>query len=129
MKLNVDCVRDILIAVEACDFGCRLTLPALQERLPQYSAQDLHYVCLKLSEGGLLKINAVPVPAQPMSGIKSIDDLTYEGHQFLANIRKDNIWVHVKNIAAKLGTGSLTSFTQIAANVATVLIKQEFGIT
>lgn len=58
-----------------------------------------------------------------------ITDLTPEGHEFLANIRKDSVWQSTKDIAAKVGSTSLGSLTQIACSVVTELIKSHFGLT
>lgn len=60
--------------------------------------------------------------------IDKVNDITYAGHQFLANIRDDKIWKGVKGIARKIGSTSLEAFTQIASNVITELIKAQFGI-
>lgn len=128
MTLNPDCVRDVLLAMEQCEFGEYHTIASLHEDLSQYSEEELCYTCLKLSEGNLLSITSLPVQRQLIPGIKSINDLTYEGHLFLANIHKDAVWAHIKGISSKVGAHSLTALTQIAANVVTMLIKQEFGM-
>lgn len=127
--LNPDCVRDVLMAVEGCDYGERLTVKRLSEKLPDYSEEELCYTCIKLEEGGYLKLMLIHMTGTQMPGIKQIGDLTYEGHEFLSNIRKDDIWSGVKTVASKVGSTSLSALGQIAANVVTELIKAQFGIT
>lgn len=128
MQLDPDCVRDILMAVESLDFGKGMTIRALNEMLPQYATDQLEYTCLKLAEGDLIRITAIQMPGQPARGIKSVDDLTYKGHEFLANVRADNIWSGVKSVGNKIGVSSISGLTQIASSVVTALIKAHFGL-
>lgn len=122
MELNSNCVRDILIAVENCDFGERLTLDKLHTLLPSYSINTLWYTCLKLQEGGFLKLMTIHVIRQPMPTIKQIEELTYSGHEFLNTIRSDTNWGKVKNIAQKAGVFSLKALGEIAQSVASAAI-------
>ena len=43
MKLNMDCIRDILIAVESLNYGDVYTIPKLHDNLPNYSEETLDY--------------------------------------------------------------------------------------
>lgn len=128
MKLNPDCIRDILISVESMEYGTAYTLKKLCNDLPQYSTDELNYHCLKLIESDFIQADSVPIPKSYLSQITRIYDLTFSGHQFLANIRSDNIWNGVKSIGCKIGSLSLEALTQIASNVITELIKFQFGL-
>ncbi len=116
--LSPDCVRDVLLSVESCGFGERLTLDSLKAKIPEYSEEDLWYTCLKLEEGGYIDLIKVPGLRMPMPGIKEIRSLTYLGHEFLDSIREDNNWGKVKLVAKKAGTFSLSSLGEIAKEVA-----------
>lgn len=122
MRLNPDCVRDVMLAVEACDFGERMTLSALCEKLPEYNENELRYTCLKLDEGGLLDVLSIPIIRQTMPGIKSINDLTYEGHEFLETIRENKNWGKIKSVAKSAGTFSLKAISQIGQSVISAAI-------
>lgn len=122
MVLSPDCVRDVLLSVESCGFGERLTLEGLERKLPQYSEEDLWYTCLKLEEGGYLELVKVSGLRMPMPGIKEIKSLTYLGHEFLDSIREDSNWGKVKLVAKKAGTFSLSSLGEIAKEVAKAAI-------
>ena len=52
-----------------------------------------------------------------------IDDLTPEGHQFMANIRSNAIFEKTKAIGKKLGVESLCGIARIAEGVVTETIK------
>ena len=128
MKLNPDCIRDILITVESAEYGTAYTLPRLSDKLLHYSTDELNYHCLKLMEAGFIKGDSVDVAKSYIPEISRIYDLTFSGHQFLANVRSDNIWNGVKSVGLKIGSVSLEALTQIASNVVTELIKSQFGL-
>lgn len=129
MKLNPDCIRAILLTVEnACDIGKPIRLP--DERgthLKAYFDDEILYHVRQCDLSHLL----YRVRALSGNGRLSylIEDLTPEGHKFIANVRKDTIWNNTKSIAAKVGSKSLDALIQISSNVITELIKAQFGIT
>lgn len=51
MRLDIDCVRDVLMAVEQKGFGQSYTISNLHDLL-DYSSDQIEYTCLKLSEAG-----------------------------------------------------------------------------
>lgn len=128
MKLNPDCVRDVLLQVEEAGLGDHITPTSLHNALPQYSEEEVEYTCFMLGDGGYLKLMTIDFPMQSIPVVKSVEYLTYSGHEFIANIRKDTVWAGVKDIAIKIGATSLSGLSQIAANVVTELIKAQFGL-
>jgi hypothetical protein len=128
MKLNPDCIRDILITIESMEYGKAYALKKLCTELPQYSAEELNYHSIKLIEAGFLNADSVHVNNSFIPQISRIYDLTFAGHQFLANVRSDNIWNGVKSVGSKVGSVSLEALTQIASNVISELIKSQFGL-
>ncbi len=127
MKLDPDCVRSILTAVESMDYGETTTPDKLHSELPQYSVDQIEYTCLILGDGDYLDISTVSLSGFPAPQVASVNSLTYKGHEFLGNIRKDNIWEGIKKIAEKVGVTSLDSFVQISAKVVVELIKKQFS--
>ena len=117
MVLNPDCVRDVLLCVEHCGFGERMNLAKLQERLPDYTEEDLWYTCIKLEEGGYLDLMTAQYLRMPIPSIKQINDLTYSGHEFLNIIREQGTWDKVKCVAKKVGSFSLKTLSEIAQEV------------
>ncbi|NFO86494.1 DUF2513 domain-containing protein [Clostridium botulinum] len=126
MRLNPDCVRDVLLAVENNDFGLTLSLNDLHSKIPTCSKDEIHYACLKLSEGGYLNISTLPIAMQDVLGISSIEDLTFQGHEFLADIKADTNWNKTKDVAKKVGSFSLNTLKDIAAQVIAEVIKKSF---
>lgn len=144
MKLNLDCVRQILLCVEentglrkSCffvDSGLEkgevivgndpVPPPDYQSKLlEEFSNDELIYHINYCVESKLLSANS-------QLGLYQIfiADLTPKGHDFLENIRDSQVWSGIKNIATKVGSKSLESVIQIASNVITQLIKAQFGL-
>lgn len=128
MKLNPDCVRDILLAVESLPDVKHFFLfdsESISELFPRYSHEEVMYHLRQC------ELNDFLLHPSHDSNYETytVYDLTPKGHQFLANIRENKIWNGVKSIAGKIGSTSLDSIVQIASNVISELIKSQFGIT
>ena len=144
MKLNLDCVRQILLCVEentglrkSCFFidsgleeselmigNSAISPPDYQLKLlKEFDNDSLIYHINYCVESGLLSAN------EPLGLYQIfIADLSPKGHDFIENIRDNKVWSGVKNIATKIGSKSLNSVIQIATNVITQLIRAQFGI-
>lgn len=123
MILDSDCVRDVLLEVESCAFGEYLTLDDLSGRLYNHSKEELWYTCLKLEEGGFLCLTTISIPRQAMLGIKTIDALTYQGHEFIAKIRDAQQWTTVKKGVTAVRNYSLSAISSIAEGVTAAAIS------
>lgn len=54
-----------------------------------------------------------------MIGEFLIIDITYFGHEFIEQIKDDNNWKKVKDVAKKVGSSSIDILLQIATGVLT----------
>lgn len=126
MKLDLDCMRSILLEVEKQPFNHELRIKDLENLLENYSHDELEYTCLKLQEANF--INAKTVHNPYSSSVIYVLDLTYAGHQFLDEVRADNIWDKTKNVFSKIGASSVSAAAQIASAILMELIKKELGI-
>ena len=128
MKLNPDCVRDILLEVEdRTDFYERLMYCELGQkpkRWEKYDHSEILYHVRQCEHSGLI------LGAEYLEGGDCIviEDLSPAGHQFLANVRQDTIWNHTKEIAGKVGSKSLDALFQISTSVITELIRAQCGL-
>ena len=118
MKLNVDCCRSILLAVEEQELGQYFTGPMLFNKLSNYSPEDITYCCVKLDEAGLLDVLTTHTLSSRFPEVMEVKDITYYGHQFLENIHKEESWSKVKITASKVGSFSLEVLKEIAKQVA-----------
>lgn len=127
MKLNPDCVRNILLTLEESDSYQAFMMfesgtVSKCSRLTDYSLEEVLYHLKKCDEAGFL----TDVQYFPESVL--VNGLHYRGHEFLNNIRENKVWSGVKSVAGKIGTNSLQGLTQIAATTITSLIKAQFGL-
>lgn len=129
MKLSNDCIRDILIAIESMEYNSAYTVTKPQEILSGYTYEELQYHCIQLLDAQLIKANSAPVMQSYAEEISRIYDLTYSGHQFLAEIRDDNNWNKIKNVSSKIGFASLKVISAIAEGVATAAINKQLGFS
>lgn len=126
MKLNPDCIRDVLLQMENLPYQEEMDVVQLHDLLPNYSYDEIDYTVLKLHEAGFIQANI----QRYLTG--SIDivllDITYNGHQFLANIRSNSVWNSVKEVSKKVGSNSLSAISQIATSIVTEIIKSQLGL-
>lgn len=124
MRLNPDCIRDILLTVEDnTSFEDFLDFENATdyEQLSSYSTDEVLYHIKQCELSGLLtKVSWY------LGGSCLIHDLSPYGHEFLANIRSNTNWNKTKEITKKVGTTSLNAMIQIASNVISELIKNQF---
>ena len=115
MKLNPDCIRDILLLVETVsDDESELLFEAESvsfDDLSRYSAKEVRYHLLQCKKQNLIEI-----------GIEFIDrsipvfGLTPEGHRFLEAIRPASRWQRLLSAVAKdLRSAALGEIVQLAS--------------
>ena len=126
MKLNLDCMRAIMLQIEDLPFQKEISFNKLCEQLPKYSKDELSYTCIKLKEANL--INALIINADNFTQVYSLNDLTYDGHQFLADIRSDSIWNKTKSVLSELGSTSVSAAIQVAASIVQSLIAGKINL-
>lgn len=122
MKLNPDCVRDLLLVIEdTCDSNNSFDYYSNQENkiLSKYTPNELYYHFRQADLSGLLH-----QPNYDMSKNFYTMDLSPNGHEFLSNIRQDNNWNKTKGIAKEVGSFSLDALKSISTGVVTNLINQ-----
>jgi hypothetical protein len=144
MKLNLDCVRQILLCVEEntglrqycffIDSGLEEGVTMIGDTpipppdyqvnlLKKFANDELIYHINFCAEADLLSVDGSLGLYQTV-----IADLTPKGHDFLENIRDNKIWSGIKGVAEKVGSTSLDAIIQISSNVITQLIKTQFGL-
>ena len=123
MKLNQDCVRDLLLYLEKnLSYGNDVKINNLV--LKKYSQTDLIYSTEKLNEAGYLNCMISKGITPPFILVKSI---TYSGHQFLDNIRDDSIWNKAKSILKPLKSVSIEIISQTLSKVIIQYIDQQIS--
>ena len=122
MRLNPDCIRDILLYLEDkidAENDC-VSFNELVDNLGKYNRNMLYYHVNQISKHDFVD-DVMYASNEPLF----ISDLTPKGHEFLANIRSNTKWNKVKGISEKIGSTSLDAIIQISSNVITDLITQQ----
>ena len=127
--MDIECIRDILLQAEEKTFmASRRYNPTPEEKedsdknfpyIAKYESEKLFYHVNLADELGLIKVNK-------MLGGTFVNDLSAQGHLFLADIREENVWNKTKEISKQVGASSLDTVKQIAVNVVSSLISGYF---
>lgn len=98
MKLDYDCVRNILLTIESLPFDGQLDNHSA-EHLPllaDYSPKKIEYTVKRLCEAGFIPSKDIQTVLSGKVWF-SLNELTWDGHQFLDYIRNDDIWNQTKS--------------------------------
>lgn len=134
MKLNPDCIRDVLLYLEEnlkLENGHKfseISLNQLEDALPQHKKDDIFYsvynlVQIRFIEGRISDINDMKM------FFCGINNITWNGHQFLNTIRPKSVWNATKQGAEKLGIMSIHALSTISMKVAEAVITNPTVIT
>ena len=126
MKLNQDCIRDLLLYLEEnLSYQNFVTINNIS--LKDYSNSNLVYTADKLIEAGYLDcIKSRSMDEEsPTIIAKSI---TFTGHQFLDNIRDDKVFAKTKSVLSGLKSVSVEIISETASKVITNMINQQLSL-
>ena len=127
IRLNPDCVRDILLY---CEDNCTFTESAefasgapltVDGRSYEWDVLAYHLRQCELT-GYFYRAE------HDMCGTYYVADLAPVAHEFLANIRRQDNWEKVKATAAKVGSASLSALSSIAAEVIGAAVRAALGL-
>lgn len=126
MRLNPDCIRDILLV---CEDGCSPGEMYMFRYEPfewdgrSYSADETLYHLRQCDMNGYFS-----KASEDMVGNFRVFDLSPRGHEFLADIRSDNVWNKTKAASKEIGVSSLRGLASIAAQIVTAIINKYIGV-
>lgn len=127
MKLNPDCIRDILITVETfttLSEPVRFDPGFIQPPASNYPDNEVLYHVKQCELSGFFGEETHWF----LNGGCMVHYLSPTGHQFLSDIRSDNNWNKTKEIAKNVGADSLSVIKDIAAGVVSSMIQKQLGL-
>ena len=124
MKLNNDCVRDLLLYIED-KITINDSIAISQIEINKYTSEELIYTAMKLKDAGYVKGNVYKYITG--NADVCVNELTWDGHKFLDNIRDDGVWKTTKEKLSKFSSVSLSIIENVASQVITNLINQQMG--
>lgn len=136
MRLNYDCVRDVLLTLEQLlqikyDNGSfafsNVDIERLYKSMPtDYSIKDTLYSVLNLKEAGYIKASLNYGDGKLTNCF--INKITYSGNEFLDKVRPKTRWEKIKEAIKKIGTVTIPLISEISTSIVTSAIKTEFGL-
>ena len=126
MKLNPDCMRDILFYLEEylsiseeLEFE-EISMYDLAQHL-DYPIQEIDNTLVILDETGYI----ISVRNDNDDRIADLDvyRITYDGYQFIETIRPEPVWEKVKSTGKHIGSFSIDVITRVATTVLTSMIN------
>lgn len=122
MKLNPDCIRDILLAVEEVTDSSRAfrysKASPVPEQLSRYTHNEIWYHMRQCNASGLF----MGFTASDNGNLVIIRDLDPKGHDLLDHIRQDTKWQKIKEASKELGMNSLPTMIQLAVDTVRTLL-------
>lgn len=127
MKLNKECIRDLLLFIEEkcvyyedSQYGVRVKNVSYNEicedkKFQKYDKDVIRYTISKMLEGQYIQGETYPVNDFATFDIVNISGLTLQGHELLDNIRPEKVWAHTKKVLEKVSDFSLNVMTQVAS--------------
>lgn len=130
MKLNPDCVRNVLLKIEEehkihIDDDNDVTfepvwLETLYNAFPGTPKEDIFYTLFNLEQAGYVCSNLLD--ENTASEMYAVNYITFSGHEFLERIRNEKNWNAAKGILAAVRNYSLDAINQAANGIATAAI-------
>lgn len=142
MKLNPDCIRDVMLTLEE-ELSIKLDGPEWNrkfcfqpmriERLVKmvqdkawYEAIDIIYSAVQLKEDGY--IIALEDPSvrdrSNIIALNEIVSITPKGHTFIASVYHQDNWKKIKPILGKVGSISLSVIETVSKGITTAAIEK-----
>lgn len=136
MKLDFDCVRDILLYVEENSGyqDSNSDMPSKHKEIPhariisdsffsKYNKEDAVHTLELMIKEGLFDFASKPIYDSNNNLVYArIIGLTWYGHELLTNIRNDTVWNAVKEKSKKVGKVSIKAMASAAATLATAML-------
>lgn len=125
MKLDPDCLRDILLLVEKkSSFEGMFSYSDFMnsDLVNKYDTGKIFYHIKQAAMSNLItKVTWTKDPDFFFS------DLTPEGHKFINDIRNEQNWKKTKSVAKSIGSFSIDALKSIASEVVTTAINKLLG--
>lgn len=127
MTLNIDCIRDILLELETLEIGCYRPVDFVKS-IEKHGKENVLYTLFKLAEAGF--INSTEF-YRSMDGTPHIDfiyDMTFDGHEFLADLKPQSNWEKISTVFKQGGSASIKTVGNIAVALGTEALKIRLGL-
>lgn len=126
MKLDVNCVRDVLLEFEEFPMGSH-PFSAFKKSIAKYGSDNVLYTLYKLREAKFIHAD-IEADESGFPHCEAVYCIAYRGHEFLDSIRPSGIWDQISSAAGEGGTACLRVVSDIAVEIAKELLRKQFGL-
>lgn len=127
MKLDLNCVRDVLIELEEFPIGS-YSNESFKKSIAEHGSENVLYALVKLSEAKYINAEYIrTMDGRPHIG--GIFDLTFAGHEFLNSVRSPSVWERLKESTVDGGTACLKVVGDIAVEILKEIAKQKLHLS
>ncbi len=127
MKLNHNCIRDLLLYIEDnLEYGYYIKIN--DTKLSNFPQHEVLYAADKLLEAGYLIGNRrMTMDSEGIPQI-NIESISWNGHQILDNVRDNKVWENTKGILSKFSSVSIGVISNVASQVISNMVKSQMGL-
>lgn len=122
MRLNHDCIRDILLYVEeniTYDIESVDVENLISKFSSKYDKNTINYHIKQIGNASLVEEVFYSEDSPEL-----ISDLTWEGHEYVNNIRDSKVWAKLKDLTKNLASVSLSVLIQKAPDIVNSLLPK-----
>lgn len=128
LKLNQDCLRDLMLELEDKLFiNTHIYTDEFRtlKIFDKYSDEDVYYSLKQLIKMGLIDGATKNQAATVQPYYIDVYDIEPKGHEFLNNVRDDNVWKETKKRISKFASVSIPVLQQVS----TAVIQKMAGLS
>lgn len=120
MRLDMDCVRDVLLALEQLtEVGenhlyRHVTTEDVCTQVPNFDEKNVYHTLYTLHQANYIEANRIDFCG---GSDLLIETITWPGYELLNNLRSDQVWESVKEKIKPLGTVSINVLSQLATKI------------
>lgn len=126
MKLDINCVRDILLELEEFPMGHQ-PFDAFKQSIQKHGSDNVLYTLYKLDEAEYIN-SEIYLDESGFPHCIAVYNMTFKGHEFLNSVRSPGIWDQLSGAASEGGTACLKVIGDIAIEIAKEALKAKFGL-
>lgn len=131
MKLNMECVRDVLLELESRDYVREdddifcfigISLNDLCKQLSKWERTDIFYSLFNLDQADYISMTTFEADIGICDCI--INYITFDGHEFLESVRDSQNWKKVKSGLSAVRNYSLSAIAALAEGITSAAVDK-----
>lgn len=127
MKLDINCIRDVLLELESFPFPQTFLVDSFQKSIRKHGKDNVTYTLLKMYEADFINAKCLRA-ADGTPHFHYILDLTFKGHEFLADIKPESKWEKLSKAFKRGGGSSLKVIANVAIDLGTEIMKEKLNL-